>query len=97
MQFTGQREDDVKVVSRKELLLPAVEPLAEALPATAGTGPMAAGVVPDLGDMALGTAAHVAPQHRRATRHHRLCCSPDASGQLVHLGLRCKARLQDPL
>ncbi|HEV8714352.1 MAG TPA: hypothetical protein VGX03_16190 [Candidatus Binatia bacterium] len=83
----------MKVISRQQLLLPAVEPLPNPLRTAARTGPVPTGVVPDLGDVALRAPPHVAAQHGRATLPHGSCGSPHPPRQLVRLGIRRKGRL----
>ncbi len=95
MQFTGQGEDHMKVVSRQKLLLPAVEPLADPVGTAARTRTMAARVIPDLRDVPLRAVAHVPAQHRRATGHHGACGPPHPAGHLVRFSIRRKARLED--
>ena len=74
------------------LLLPAVQPVADPLHTTARAGAMAARVVPDLRDVALRTAPHVAAQRRRPAGHYGMGGFPDPTGHLVRLGIRRNLR-----
>jgi hypothetical protein len=95
--LTGQGEDDVKVVGGEHLLLPIIQPLTNALGTAARTGAMAARVVPDLRDVALGTAPDVAAQRGRSARHHGLGGFLDPARQLVRPRICRNAGLENGL
>jgi len=113
MAFVGHGDDGMRVRAGQPPGLLSDQPALDLAPATLGTEPVPTGVVPDALTRPLGTALHMAPQHRRATGHecpHRL---PHVARQRVtafegrgarladrlhrHLGQRLDPQLRSPL
>jgi len=93
----GQRENHVVVVTGQEPGPLEGQPALSLEVGTLRTRPVSTGVVPDPGDVAVGTGLDMASEGRRPALHDGARSSTDVGGQGMRLGIRGKGVLEDRL
>src|SRR5262249_50146066 len=93
----GQGEDDMIMVTGQQPCALEGQPALGLEIRALRTGAMPARVVPDAGDVTVGTRLHMAPQRRRPVLHDRAGGFPDMGGQRVQRLVSGKSVLEDRL